>query len=96
MVPPPTIKSGAFAPGEESMAFDEGNLYRNEADAAAKFEKIIADPPPLRHFLDRLTADTFDMPTVLGDRFVIDTFRLGDVPAERRELAEAMLASLRG
>lgn len=74
-------KKGNFVPKSEI-------LYDTQAAAVEGFEKTIADPPPLRRFIERIIPRTFPFPTASGEPLICDTFVLGDIPDAVRQRAE--------
>jgi hypothetical protein len=60
------------------FATSSTKIYGSQAEAAAKFEDMLGDPPPLRRFLNRLKSAELIFPTSAGTTMAVTRFVLGE------------------
>lgn len=90
----PCFASGGAFDGKRMIREEVSIVYSNERDAAKRFDEIMARPPGLRKFVERVTWDTADYASNFGETFhVMRPFR-GDMTTTERELRRGLLEGL--
>ena len=69
-------------------------MYFSEREAADRFDLIMAQPPGLRKFIDRLTWDTVEYSSHFGESFRIRRPFRGDLTAAERMKRRGLLEGL--
>lgn len=93
----PVMESGAAVHRGEPMLSRLVTLYGSERDAGDRFDDAMADPWPLRRFLDRLTWQETGYPRPTGGRFTIGSPARGNLtPAEQRRFRSLIAGTVVG
>ncbi|WP_447763414.1 hypothetical protein [Sphingopyxis panaciterrae] len=80
----PDFATGGVLVGRTLVSEEVTTLYNSEREAAERFDAIVANPPVLTRFLDRIQWSVIDYPADDGISFRVDTaFRGNMTPSER-------------
>ena len=89
-----SFSTGGAFDGRRVMREEVTMLYFSEREASDRFDPIMAQPPGLRKFIDRLTWDTVEYTSRFGESFRIRRPFRGDVTALERMKRRGLLEGL--
>ncbi len=89
------LRTGGISDRFRARADKVTTLYETEAEAAAQFDTIMAEPPLLTRFLNRITWDEIPYPRPTGGYFRIKSPFRGDITEAERAEAEPIIAAMR-
>ncbi|WP_221364419.1 hypothetical protein [Sphingomonas jinjuensis] len=90
----PVMEAGAAVKAGKRVVTRVERLYENEREASDRFDAAMADPWPLRRFLDRLGWEETQYPKPSGGRFTIGSPARGNLTREEAGGYQAILAEL--
>ena len=89
-----SLSTGGAFDSRRVMREEVTMMYFSEREAADRFDLIMAQPPGLRKFIDRLTWDTVEYSSHFGESFRIRRPFRGDLTAAERMKRRGLLEGL--
>lgn len=84
----------AFVPNSGRIATQGFSYYDNEKSAAENFERELAAPRVLAQFLDRISWDATELPTLVHGLTHLEVPLLQDITDHERARVEDLIADL--